>query len=238
MNIYISKEEVKIQHIPAAIWGSPSEKLYLYVHGQGGNKEEPLQIADVACRYGYQILSMDLPEHGCRMHEKGGFVPWHVLPELKTVMNFAQCRWKEISLFASSLGAWFSLLSFERQALNKALFVSPVLDMTQLILKMMDRANVSEAQLKERGTIPTPFGQTLSWKYLQYAAAHPITSCCFPVSILYGKQDSLIDYSLVKQFALDHNFTLTVMPQGEHWFHTKPQLDFLRSWFEDNLKTS
>lgn len=31
-----------IENIPAIIWGLSSNKIFLYVHGQGGNKEEVL----------------------------------------------------------------------------------------------------------------------------------------------------------------------------------------------------
>ncbi|WP_235673508.1 hypothetical protein [Clostridioides difficile] len=42
-------------------------------------------------------------------------------------------------------------------------FVSPILDMQQLISNMMLWANVSEEQLKHELIIPTSFGHTLSW---------------------------------------------------------------------------
>ena len=41
--------------------------------------------------------------------------------------------------------------------------------MKLLIQKMMSWANVSPEQLKQEQTIPTSFGQTLSWKYWEYA---------------------------------------------------------------------
>lgn len=133
----ITKKITTIDGIPAIIFGVPSRKIYLYIHGQGGNKEEAQSIAKVICRYGYQVLSIDLPEHGERKGEIDSFDPWHIVPELTGVMGFVKVHWERVSLFANSIGAWFSILSFGNECLDNCLFVSPVLDMKQLMLKMM-----------------------------------------------------------------------------------------------------
>ena len=57
----VVKKIISLEHIPAVIWGVPSSKVYLYVHGQGGNKEEAADFAEIVCRYGFQTLSIDLP---------------------------------------------------------------------------------------------------------------------------------------------------------------------------------
>ncbi len=57
--------------------------------------------------------------------------------------------------------------------IEKALFISPVLDMERLILDMMSWANVSEKELSEKREIPTDFGETLSWKYLCFVRGKP-----------------------------------------------------------------
>ena len=33
-------QQILIGNIPSILWGNDSSRLYLYVHGQGGNKEE------------------------------------------------------------------------------------------------------------------------------------------------------------------------------------------------------
>ena len=71
----VVKKIISLEHIPAVIWGVPSSNVYLYVHGQGGNKEEAADFAEIVCRYGFQTLSIDLPGHGERKDEK------HILPE-------------------------------------------------------------------------------------------------------------------------------------------------------------
>lgn len=233
----ITKKIATIDGIPAIIFGVPSRKIYLYIHGQGGNKEEAQSIAKVICRYGYQVLSIDLPEHGERKCEIDSFDPWHIVPELTDVMEFVKVHWERVSLFANSIGAWFSMLNFGNECLDNCLFVSPVLDMKQLILKMMGWANVTEEQLKKELIIPTTFGQTLSWRYWEYALSHPITKWEVPTKILYGGSDNLIDRDIVEHFAHKFHCGLDVMESGEHWFHTEEQLKAMRKWLITNLKS-
>jgi pimeloyl-ACP methyl ester carboxylesterase len=228
-------KKIKIHAIPAIIWGSTSSRVYLYIHGQSGCKEEAETFAQIACHYSCQVLSIDLPAHGERTDEKNNFDPWHIVPELISVMEYAKSHWTQVSLFANSLGVWFSMLSFENEKIERSLFVSPVLDMKQLISKMMIWANVSELQLERELIIPTSFGQTLSWEYLSYAKRHPITKWNIPTKILYGEHDELIDYDVVEKFAQQFGCDLTVMKNGEHWFHTQEQLGILSDWVRNSL---
>ena len=138
----ITKKMTTIDGIPAIIFGVPSRRIYLYIHGKGGNKEEAQSIAEVICRYGYQVLSIDLPEHGERKSEINSFDPWHIVPELTDVMGFVKVHWERVSLFANSIGAWFSMLSFGNECLDDCLFVSPVLDMKPLFWQVLRLAMV------------------------------------------------------------------------------------------------
>lgn len=59
---------ILIDSIPTVVWGKESEKIYIYVHGKNGNKEEALFFfANIAERKGYQTISFDLPSHGERI---------------------------------------------------------------------------------------------------------------------------------------------------------------------------
>ena len=59
-------QKLEISGIPALLYGEESRKVYLYVHGKMGCKEEALPFAELACPAGYQVLAVDLPEHGER----------------------------------------------------------------------------------------------------------------------------------------------------------------------------
>lgn len=232
----MKQESLEFAGLPALLWGERAERAYLYVHGQGGSKEEAAAFAAAACRRGWQVLSVDLPGHGVRTKEGGAFDPWHVVPELEWVLECARARWAAVSLYAVSIGAWFSMLAFAGQPLERCLLVSPVLDMPALIGRMMGWAGVSEEQLKTRRIIPTAFGQTLSWEYLRWARQHPIREWRAPTRILYAGRDELTDRSTADAFAARFGCALTVMEEGEHWFHTPEELAVLRHWEQEQLQ--
>lgn len=231
----VAKRTTQICGIPAIVWGVSTEKVYLYIHGQGGCKEEAEMLSNIVCQYGWQVLSVDLPEHGDRKNEINTFVPWQVIPELSMIIEYAKCQWKHISLFANSIGAWFSLLSYGNERLENCFFISPVLDMRKLISKMMNWANVSEIQLEQEQIIPTDFGQTLSWEYWEYVLKHPIEKWGVPTKILYGENDNLTDFDCVQHFAKKYDCVLNILEDGEHWFHTEQQLDAMRRWIEKEM---
>ena len=103
--------------------------------------------------------------------------------------------------------------------------------MERLICDMMMWANISEEQLEKEKEIPTPFGETLSWEYLTWVREHPV---CWriPTKILYGEKDNMQTYDTVVRFAEKSNGDLTVMKNGEHWFHTDEQMQFLDNWLK------
>ncbi len=68
-------EYFQIGTIPAALYGEPSEQGYLFIHGQDGNKEEAAAFAEIAITSGYQVLGIDLPQHGERKTMTSGFTP-------------------------------------------------------------------------------------------------------------------------------------------------------------------
>lgn len=223
----IPSKNIQIGSTEAIILGNASKNVFLYVHGQNGNKEEAHNIEKIVCRYNYQILSLDLPSIGD---------PWIVIPELINVIDFVKKKWDRISILANSIGAWFSMLSYENENIDDCFFVSPVLDMKALISKMMKWANVSEEQLQQKQIIHTDFGQTLSWKYWEYVLSHTISNWKFQTKILYGEKDNLIDYDVVESFAQKFHCDLTIMANGEHWFHTNEQLEFMQNWLDNGLK--
>lgn len=231
----MKQERFKINNIPAILWGSPSDQVFLFIHGQGGYKEAAEPFAEIAAERGWQVLSIDLPEHGGRSGEKNTFYPWNAVPELQEVIRYAKQNWKRISLRADSIGAWFSMLAFADETLEKCLFVSPVLDMEQLILNMMRWAGVTEEQLQQQKIIPTDFGQTLSWEYLCYVRQHPVAKWDARTHILYAGRDDLTQRSVVDAFVDKYNADLSVMDDGEHWFHTPEQLAVLDEWTREHI---
>ena len=56
-----------------------------------------------------------------------------------------------ITLIANSIGTFFSMNAGIDAMIRSAFFISPIVDMEQLILNMMTWANVTERELEEKG---------------------------------------------------------------------------------------
>lgn len=193
------------------------KEIVVYVHGKGGSAQEAGH---------YKALFPDCEVIGFDYHAQ---TPWEAKEEFPGFFAALRKRCEELILVANSIGAFFSLLSLDEKLVDIAYFISPVVDMEQLICNMMLWAGVSEAELAEKQKIPTEFGETLSWKYLCYVRKHPI-SWKIPTRILYGENDNLTSMETIKAFAEKINAELTIMPGGEHWFHTDEQMQFLDDW--------
>ena len=103
-----------------------------------------------------------------------------------------------------------------------------------MYFNMMMWSNVTEAELESKKEIPTEFGETLSWEYLCYVRKHPI-KWNIPTCILYGANDNLTSVETVSGFAEQIGASLTVMNDGEHWFHTNEQMEFLDNWIRNSI---
>ena len=53
---------------------------------------------------------------------------------------------------------------------------------------------------------------------------------------LYGAKDNLTSGETMYAFAEQTGAILTVMNDGEHWFHTEEQMKFLDEWIVENSK--
>ena len=154
------------------------------------------------------------------------FTPWETGKEIREAVTKMNAECDSITLIANSIGAFFSMNAGIDTMIRGAFFISPIVDMEKLILNMMSWANVTEKELEERGVIPTSFGEELSWQYLCYVREHPVW-WTVPTRILYGSRDNLTSYKTISAFAKTHGAELTVMEEGEHWFHTDVQMRFL-----------
>ncbi len=219
-------------HTPYLCYGQTSDQVCLFLHGQSGHKEEGERFAQIANPKGWQVVAIDLPQHGQRQGGAEPFLPWVVVPELEQVWQELKGRWKRIALRANSIGAWLAMLALAGKPVDTCLFVSPVVDMENLIQTMMTWAGVTEERLEREREIPTDFGQTLSWDYLKYVRQHPVHALSAHTNILYGDQDNLVPQPVVECFARAEGAHLTVYPGGEHWFHTPEQMKVMGTWEE------
>lgn len=228
-------EKGMIQGIPAIIWGEPSEKAYLFVHGKMSSKDAAAVFAQIAQEKGFQTLSFDLPEHGDRAEEPERCDIRNGIRDLKVMCDAAFCRWQEVSLFGCSLGACFSLNVCQNYPFRRCLFQSPIVDMEYLIRQMMVWFQVSPERLEREGEVETPI-DLLSWDYYQYVRAHPVTCWDIPTAILYGGKDKLQSRQVMKDFAQRFGCRLTISEFSEHPFMQPTDSLIVEDWMRSNLE--
>ena len=192
-------------------------KTAVYVHGRGGTAAEAAH---------YQAL---LPEYNVIGFDYRATTPMAAAEEFPAFFAALYKKTGPVALIANSIGAYFSLQTLNAGTVERAFLISPLADMEKLILGMMAAAGVTEEALRTLREIPTASGETLSWEYLSYVRAHPL-QWRVPTAILYGENDALTDRETIEAFAKRTGASLTVMPGGEHWFHTEAQMEFLDQW--------
>ena len=189
-------------------------RLVIYVHGKGGSAKEAKH---------YQPLFAESDVIGFDYQAQN---PWEAKSEFSQFFDLHSKGYESITLIANSIGAFFSMSSLAEKKISQAMFISPIVNMEKLITDMMLWSNVTEDALQRKKVIPTEFGETLSWAYLCYVRKHPI-EWSIPTCILYGGKDHLTNRETVSEFAHRIGADLTVMEDGEHWFHTEEQMKVL-----------
>ena len=232
----MKKERIKINNIPSIIWGEKSQKVFIAIHGNMSNKEDEVIkiLADEVVSKGYQVISFDLPEHGERKSDNNYLCKvQNCVNDLKQIMEYVKLNYSEINIWACSMGAYFSLLAYKEEKISKSIFLSPVVNMKIIIENMMLWSKTTEDELKEKQEIKTDFGQTLYWDYYVYVKENPITKWNPKTYILYGNKDNMQDENIIKEFSKNFNCELSILENGEHYFHTKEQLDYYKKWLSN-----
>lgn len=200
--------------------GSNNRTTIVYIHGKGGSAAEAEHYKEL---FGQSwVTGFDYRAQ----------TPWEACDEFPAFMTELKKESDRIIIIANSIGAFFSMTALDAEQIERAFFISPVADMEKLIMNMMQWAGVTESELRETGQIETAFGETLSWEYLSWVREHPV-SWRVPTAVLYGSRDELQSAETVKAFAERSGAELTVMENGEHWFHTAEQMSFLDNWLRN-----
>lgn len=203
-------------------WAINEQKkpVVLFVHGKGGSATE----ADY-----YRKL---FPEHEVVGFDYQAETPWDCINEFQAQADALLIASECIILVAHSIGAFFAMHALSEKQIHRAYLISPIVDMEKLISDMMLWANATDQALQEKKIIETSFGETLSWDYLSWVRAHPI-KWNVATEILYGGQDNLTSRDTIDAFAKNHGANLTIMEDGEHWFHTEEQMTFVDAWIKN-----
>lgn len=228
------KERITIENIPALVWGREADKVLLCVHGKMGSKDVFAQIAEIAEQKGYQTLSFDLPQHGERQEEAARCDVWNGIRDLNAMGDYAFRRWKHVSLYACSLGAYFSLQAYPEREFEQCLFQSPIVDMEYLVGQMMTWFDVTEERLEVEGEIDTPI-DPLRWDYWQYIRNHPVNTWHVPTHILFAGKDNMQTLHIMNDFAERFGVTVQVAQESEHPFMGEGDGEIVNRWLQNCL---
>ena len=182
------------------------KRLIVYVHGKGGSAQEAEHYKSLFPKD--EVIGFDYRSQ----------TPWQAKKEFFAFFTEQRGRCEHLTLVANSIGAFFALSSLDETLVDRAYFISPIVDMENLICNMMQWSNVTKQELAEKREI--------------YVRKHPII-WNVPTCILYGEHDNLTSIETVSAFAKLHHADLTVIPGGEHWFHTDEQMQFLDKWIRE-----
>ncbi len=225
--------------IPAVLWGYPREKILIEVHGNMSNKEDTVisMLAQKAVRVGYQALCFDLPMHGERK-DKTDYEcnPQNCISDLRAVYRYAKTLAPEVYIFGCSIGAYFSLLAFRDLEIKRTMFLSPVVNMENLIKSLMNYCGVSEQRLSQERRIELPDGAVLDWDYYTFVRNNPVRPP-WPgaLSILYGSYDNLITLKEITEFGAKFKAKVEILDKGKHFFNSENELKTFDLWAEKNL---
>ena len=133
---------------------------------------------------------------------------------MNEVRDYLYENWQSVSVRANSIGSWFTLLAFQSKKVEQALLVSPILDMKRFIELMPQRED----------------------DYYEWVVNNPITGWAAPTYILRPETDLVVSEEVGRDFISQHHCHVTIMPDGEHWFHTPEQLAFLKAWEKKTIE--
>lgn len=150
----------------------------IYVYGKGGNAEEAdhyKQFFDDS----FEIIGFDYKSLN----------PWDAKIEFRNYFHSIISKYNKIYLITNSIGSYFSLIFLFDMPIEKAMLISPIVDMESIILNMMKCENVTEDELMLEKEIETSFGESLSWEYLSYVRKNTI-HWDIPTNILFADGQS------------------------------------------------
>lgn len=193
----------------------------IYIHGLYGNSGE----ADFYSFYTnkYDVVGLDYKDGN----------PWEVKDKIIYEFSEISKRYKNVYVIANSIGAFYTYMYLSEFNIKKAFFISPLVNMKEVIDGLMKQYNISLDALKTRKLINLDNGQTLSYDF--YESLKERDNWDIKTYVLYGEKDKLVDQKSIFNFISSHNSSLTIMKNGEHYFHTPGQLKFIKKWINDIL---
>lgn len=192
----------------------------VYIHGLYGSSGESSFYDFLSSKY--DVLGLDYADGN----------PWEVKDSL--IYEFLELTkgYKEIYVIGNSIGAFYAYHYLATYRIKAAFFISPVTNMKSLIEGLMEKHRISLDKLEEERFIPLSDGRTLSYDFY-LSLGEEIWNV--KTHILYGEKDKVVSQESLIEFVTNHHCSLSIMKNGEHYFHTPRQLNYIRKWITEYL---
>ena len=194
--------------------------VVIYIHGMFGTSKE---IEDYSYIKGYDLKGLD--------YEDGN--PYDIEDVIRDKFFELIKGYKDVIVIANSVGAFYTYEYLNDFNIKQAFFISPIINMFQIIVDLMTKYKISEEQLKKERYIKLENGTTLSYDFYE-KLKHRTDNWKVPTEVLYGSKDETVKTNDVIDFIANHNARLTIKNGAHHYFHTKKEKEFIKNWI---LKT-
>ena len=226
----IQPEALVLDGVPALRWGGPGGRAVVGVHGQFGDKRDPVmaRCAEVIASHGDHLITFDLPTHGER-RDGTAFTAMAASGEVRSFVQLAREEATEVSLLAISVGAYVALCDMPSRTFERAWLVSPLLDLERYVRDVMSACSVTDERLEAETVVDTPRA-SLSWPDLCFLMEHPVR-LDMPSWTIRGDGDDVVPREALSRFLSAPGAELVEIAGGPHFLGEPPYLDTVASWF-------
>ena len=194
------------------------KKVVVYIHGLHGSAKEAENFSYLKDEY--DVVGLDYLDGN----------PWELKETIENEFENITKNYKEIIIIANSIGAFYAYEYLSDFDIKHAFFISPIVDMHQIIFNKMMSEGIFSKELEENGFITCRDGTVLSFDFYQHVSNHK-DNWKVQTDILYGEHDEIVYIENIADFLSTHpNAKLTIKQGAEHYMHTEEEKEFIKDW--------
>lgn len=148
------------------------DKVIIALHGFGGDKESSAisLLAEKANKENIAIVAFDFPAHGTSKAEANKLTLDNCIQDFESVEEYVNQRYnKKIGIFATSFGAYITLLKLSKKDQNDYFSIvlrAPAICMNEVFKNAILKENIS--QYEKRGYSELGYERTMNVEYEYY----------------------------------------------------------------------
>ena len=199
------------------------KKVVVYIHGLYGSIREAEDFSYLKDEY--DVVGLDYNDGN----------PWELKDTIRNEFKKLTKNYQEVVVIANSIGAFYAYEYLSDCDIKQAFFISPIADMSQIILNKMMDEGILLNELEEKMFIACKDGTVLSFDFYQHVSRRN-DNWKTSTDILYGERDNLVYIENIADFLSNHpNAKLTIKQGSEHYFHTDEEKEFIKNWILKSL---